>query len=122
MGSLWQFFGLPDPEGSANTSPRAATSAASETPVSLSSRPELSPAVAPSSDEPSAATLAPPKSVSEPAVDLSGLRTPPLGWTGPLTPDGEAFHDLGIEVQRQRPLPNKASPVTEYASAVDPCI
>ena len=108
MGSLWQFFGLPDPEGSANTPPRAAIPAANEAPVSLSSSPDPGPALAPSSAEPSAPTPAPSTSLSEPTVDLSGLRTPPLGWTGPLTPDGEAFHDLGIEVQRQRPLPNKA--------------
>ena len=37
-----------------------------------------------------------------------GLRTPPLGWNGPLTPDGEAFHDLGVTVERRVPHPNKA--------------
>ena len=37
MGSLWQFFGLPDPEGNTNApSPRVAPTEQSDTPVSLS--------------------------------------------------------------------------------------
>ncbi|MGB0313495.1 MAG: hypothetical protein ACPG81_01045 [Poseidonia sp.] len=106
MGSLWQFFGLPDPEGSANAPPRAAPPS-NEAPVSLSSSAEADSAT-PGPPEPPATTPSTPSPLSEAAIDLSRLRTPPLGWTGPLTPDGEAFHDLGIEVQRQRPLPNKA--------------
>ena len=105
MGSLWQFFGLPDPEGSTNAPPRAAPP--SNAPVSLSSEPEAE-SGAPSAPEPSPTTTVTPSPLSEAAIDLSQLRTPPLGWTGPMTPDGEAFHDLGIEVQRQRPLPSKA--------------
>lgn len=105
MGSLWQFFGLPDPEGSTNAPPRAAPP--SNASVSLSSEPEAE-SGAPSAPEPSPTTTVTPSPLSEAAIDLSQLRTPPLGWTGPMTPDGEAFHDLGIEVQRQRPLPNKA--------------
>ena len=105
MGSLWQFFGLPDPEGSTNTPPRAEPP--SSAPVSLSSAPETD-SEAPSAPEPSPATTNAPSPLSVPAIDLSQLRTPPLGWAGPMTPDGEAFHDLGMEVHRQRPLPNKA--------------
>ena len=41
-------------------------------------------------------------------VDVRPLRTPPLGWNGPITPDGEAFHDLGMVVQRLQSPPNKA--------------
>jgi hypothetical protein len=41
-------------------------------------------------------------------VDVGSLRTPPLGWNGPITPDGEAFHDLGMVVQRLQSPPNKA--------------
>ena len=105
MGSLWQFFGLPDPEGSTNAPPRAAPP--SNAPVSLSSGPEGD-SETPPAPEPSPTTTVTPSPLSETDIDLSQLRTPPLGWTGPMTPDGEAFHDLGMEVQRQRPLPNKA--------------
>ena len=105
MGSLWQFFGLPDPEGSTNTPPRAEPP--SSAPVSLSSSPETD-SDTPPAPEPSLTTTVTPSPLSEAAIDLSQLRTPPLGWAGPMTPDGEAFHDLGMEVHRQRPLPNKA--------------
>ena len=105
MGSLWQFFGLPDPEGSTNTPPRAEPP--SSAPVSLSSAPETD-SDSPPAPEPSLTTTVTPSPLSEAAIDLSQLRTPPLGWAGPMTPDGEAFHDLGMEVHRQRPLPNKA--------------
>jgi len=105
MGSLWQFFGLPDPEGSTNTPPRAEPP--SSAPVSLSSAPETD-SDTPPAPEPSLTTTVTPSPLSEAAIDLSQLRTPPLGWAGPMTPDGEAFHDLGMEVHRQRPLPNKA--------------
>ena len=105
MGSLWQFFGLPDPEGNTNAPPR--TAPPSNAPVSLSSGPEGD-SETPPAPEPSPTTTVPPSPLSETDIDLSQLRTPPLGWTGPMTPDGEAFHDLGMEVQRQRPLPNKA--------------
>ena len=92
MGSLWQFFGLPDPEGNTNAPPpRAAPTEQSHTPVSLSSGSE------PEAAEPSALAAEPvaTRPVDERTVDLSGLKAPPMGWTGPLTPDGEAFHDLG---------------------------
>ena len=101
MGSLWNFFGLPDPEGTtpaaANTPPPAPTASK---PVSLTGAQaeEATPQAAEPASTP-AARLEP---------DISGLRTPPLGWNGPLTPDGEAFHDLGVE-RKQRPyVPDKA--------------
>jgi len=101
MGSLWNFFGLPDPEGSTpaatNTAPPAP---AAPKPVSLTGT--QTEEAAPQANQ----TVSAPTALLEP--DISGLRTPPLGWNGPLTPDGEAFHDLGMEVHRQRPLPNKA--------------
>ena len=41
-----------------------------------------------------------------PAVEATATPPPdtPLGWSGPLTPDGEPFHDLGVVVER--PLPS----------------
>jgi len=101
MGSLWNFFGLPDPEGStpaaANTPPPAPAGAK---PVSLTGT--QAEEAAPQSEQ----TASAPISVLEP--DISGLRTPPLGWNGPLTPDGEAFHDLGVERKHRPDGPDKA--------------
>ena len=101
MGSLWQFFGLPDPEGGTAPS-RAPASAAntSDEPVSLTSANEASPAPTPATVEPG--------DVTPQMHNISQLRTPPPGWNGPLTPDGEAFHDLGVVVQRNQPHPSKA--------------
>jgi len=101
MGSLWNFFGLPDPEGTTpdSVSPPPQAPAAQQ-PVSLTgTQPETSPIEAPAP-----ATSLP---VNQ-ELDLSRLRTPPLGWNGPITPDGEAFHDLGVERQPRPHLPNKA--------------
>lgn len=102
MGSLWQFFGLPDPEGGANPTTRTPAPEPNQGPVSLSAPGEAEEATA--SPTPPAAV----ESLETPSVDVSNLRTPPLGWAGPITPDGEAFHDLGIEITRQAPTPNKA--------------
>ena len=99
MGSLWQFFGLPDPEGGAPTTRAPPASQTSNEPVSLSA------------GEPSVSPSPPVVEQNEgppPAHNIGQLRTPPPGWNGPLTPDGEAFHDLGFVVQRNQPLPNKA--------------
>ena len=101
MGSLWNFFGLPDPDGNppATASPPAQAATASK-PVSLTG--------AATEEEtghaPQLATTAAP--ALEPNV--RSLRTPPLGWNGPLTPDGEAFHDLGVERKRRPHVPDKA--------------
>jgi hypothetical protein len=100
MGSLWQFFGLPDPEGG-STNERAPPAQAPQEPVSLSSN-ETKPT--PDETPPTASVETP---VLNP-VDVGSLRTPPLGWNGPITPDGEAFHDLGMVVQRLQSPPNKA--------------
>ncbi len=101
MGSLWNFFGLPDPEGtSPDSAPPPPQAAATQQPVSLTAnQPEETLAQSPSP--------APTLPVNQ-EPDLSRLRTPPLGWNGPVTPDGEAFHDLGVERQRRPQLPNKA--------------
>ncbi|MDP6199402.1 MAG: hypothetical protein QF531_01405 [Candidatus Poseidonia sp.] len=98
MANLWQFFGLPDPEGNAPAQRRAPPApAADNEPVALTGKP---------ADEPS-----PPTTLPEPTpvkANPAARRTPPLGWSGPLTPDGEPFHDLGVVTQRPAPHPDKA--------------
>ena len=98
MANLWQFFGLPDPEGNAPAQRRAPPAPAAQSePVALTGKP---------ADE-----AAPPPALPEPTpmqANPATQRTPPLGWSGPLTPDGEPFHDLGVVTQRPAPHPNKA--------------
>ena len=102
MGSLWNFFGLPDPDGVTDANVSAPTKPEPPAkPVSLTgSQTEEA------SAEPLTQTSTPAPSTLEP--DVSQLRTPPLGWNGPMTPDGEAFHDLGVQQQRRPHIPNKA--------------
>ena len=101
MGSLWNFFGLPDPEGT--------TPAAANTPPPEPAAPKPVSLTGTQTEE---GTLQAVESVAEPAArlepDISGLRAPPLGWNGPLTPDGEAFHDLGVERKPRPYVPDKA--------------
>lgn len=99
MANLWQFFGLPDPEGNNPPSRRQAPAPTPDSePVSLNAKP---------AEETTESTELPdPPAVK--ATATTSLRTPPLGWSGPLTPDGEPFHDLGVVVERPAQHPNKA--------------
>lgn len=100
MASLWQFFGLPDPEA-APTSNRSAP----PSPDSLKTK-----------NETVQQNLAP---IQEPVVTLTNEvpkpvgvqpqpKAVPLGWRGPLTADGEPFHDLGAHGSPPPCIPNRA--------------
>tara|TARA_B100001115_G_scaffold96022_1_gene70570 strand:- start:7 stop:579 length:573 start_codon:yes stop_codon:yes gene_type:complete len=99
MGSLWQFFGLPDPEGKPPEN-RPPPQPSAQQPVSLSNTT--------TADQPVQNEVKPPEESNRGTLNIRALRSPPLGWNGPLTPDGEAFHDLGVQIQRLRPTPSKA--------------
>ena len=75
MGNLWQFFGLPDPDASA--APRTPESNAQRSNPSLTNEPELIPEV-----------------VVEGVLEPRPTTVETQVWNGPLTPDGEPFHDL----------------------------
>jgi len=97
MANLWQFFGLPDPDGNPPVNRRTPATSSPEQPVTLDQRP--------SPEEP-ASTVEPEPVIAPPVT--GALRSPPLGWSGPLTPDGEPFHDLGVNRTRPAPPPRKA--------------
>lgn len=103
MANLWQFFGLPDPEGNVPANRRAPAAPTPEgAPVTLESN---TPPTADAVEAEAPAETAPPPVRRAP---LSDARTPPLGWAGPLTPDGEPFHDMGVVRPRPAQRPNKA--------------
>ena len=84
MANLWQFFGLPDPEGpprddSKKPKPKQSTSSEAK-PLSLTEAIE-------SAKKGKTAVM---------------KKTAPTNWDGPLTSDGEPFHDLGEEVWSNR--------------------
>lgn len=93
MGSLWQFFGLPDPEGTPNRPDPASTAPQHTEPTPVETVTPVTELV----------TLeAGPSNLTNEEPTM--FRTPPEGWEGPVTPDGEPFHDLGVH-QRRPPRP-----------------
>ena len=89
MGNLWQFFGLPDPD--AGGAARVA-----EAPAPTQNR-QLS-------NEPVAVET---KIVEQiPASQIDGNIT--FEWNGPMTPDGEPFHDLSQHGGRVLTRPTRA--------------
>jgi len=83
MGNLWQFFGLPDPEG-----PKQRRNAPNPPP-----------------EQPLVETAQLSLEDMKPIGNRSGL---PSGWKGGVTPDGEAFHDLAAIDTRNRNHRNNA--------------
>ena len=109
MGSLWQFFGLPDPEGQSDGKKRH--------------KKVVTPAVKPlQKNAPEQQTFDLPVAV-KPEPETKIETSPPLGlkkgssftpqalpkqWIGTLTAEGEAFHDLGAHSRVKSSFPRRA--------------
>jgi hypothetical protein len=90
MGNLWQFFGLPDPEVPAVQRNRRKTSkpkSPDDGTTVQSNIIDVQDAII-VTDESSPVS---PISIPKPITRTSHV---PKGWNGPLTPDGDPFHDL----------------------------
>ena len=112
MGTLWQFFGFPDPESPSpeaskqnkkkvkdakvNTGQQLTLVSPDDAVDNLSENQEDSPLDA--KEEPT--VNIPPPVTKSPSV--------PQGWTGPLTPDGDAFHDLSNYDSKPTDYPDRA--------------
>ena len=113
MGTLWQFFGFPDPESPAPESTKKRKKKKSlkkeEAPgqqltlVSPDEEPTQNDLV---TKESQSEELEQPKLAIPPPVKKS-ISVPP-GWTGLLTPDGEAFHDLSNYSSKATDFPDRA--------------
>ena len=88
MGNLWQFFGLPDPEGGSQPPPQQKPVAQQQ--PSLEQRESI------------------PEPILEETQETPDLMTPPSLWTGPITPDGEPFHDLSSIKKTTKIRPKRA--------------
>ena len=113
MGTLWQFFGFPDPESPTPESvKKQRKKRASQNQEASGQQLKL---VNPDDEAPeSNALLVEDKASSEdePIRDIPPpvRKAPPLpkGWNGPVTPDGEPFHDLSNYSGKSDDFPERA--------------
>jgi hypothetical protein len=102
MVSLWGFFGLPDPDGV-------------QKPTQTNVKPvESQPEVEENTLTQSTLETEQTKPLQEPLSDLPKITTNhtsvplPQNWQGPVTADGEPFHDMGVQNQVRRSFPTRA--------------
>ena len=102
MVSLWGFFGLPDPDGV-------------QKPTQTNVKPvESQPEVEENTLTQSTLETEQTEPLQEPLSDLPKITTnhrpvpPPQNWQGPITADGEPFHDMGVQNQVRRSFPTRA--------------
>jgi len=103
MASLWNFFGLPDPDGSQKVTNPSSNAQAEETTVGEEN--QLT-----QSSLPTENVEVKPKPLNKlPKVEQNqNFVAVPSNWQGPVTADGEPFHDLGIQNQARRSFPSRA--------------
>jgi len=107
MGTLWQFFGFPDPEAPSPETVKRAKKRKSkkenQSPgqqLTIVSPDEVLPA-----ETTVESTVSKPAPIPPPIKHSTSL---PKGWTGPVTPDGEAFHDLSNYSSTSTDFPDRA--------------
>ena len=102
MVSLWGFFGLPDPDGVQKPSQTNVKPVESQADVEENNLTQ------------STLDTEQTESSQEPLRDLPKITTnhtripPPQNWQGPVTADGEPFHDMGVQTQVRRSFPTRA--------------
>ncbi len=107
MGTLWQFFGFPDPEApvpestkrSKKKKPKKQDEPPGQQLTLVNPDDEVKPEEKP--DDAANTTIQIPPPVKRSA-------SVPQGWTGALTPDGEAFHDLSNYSSQATDFPDRA--------------
>ena len=112
MGTLWQFFGFPDPEAPA-TEPSSRTR---KKPKKTEDAPgQQLTIVSPDAEAPSLQAeggstekvIQTPKPLDIPPP-VRKMVPLPQGWIGPVTPDGVAFHDLSNYSSQSSGFPERA--------------
>ncbi|MDP6333281.1 MAG: hypothetical protein QF479_01445 [Candidatus Poseidoniaceae archaeon] len=109
MANLWQFFGLPDPEGATDPKKkgRSSSSRAKATkPQDDVNQQTLIPIVDSVPGISITKAIPTPKQTSP--QKESNLVAVPAGWKGPVSADGEPFHDLGVINSTRRSFPSRA--------------
>ncbi|MBT4920242.1 MAG: hypothetical protein HON10_02485 [Euryarchaeota archaeon] len=104
MANLWSFFGLPDPDGSVKKQKKSSGKKPESQPVNeLTTNRLTQQTIVEIESETPALLPAPTERKPIPAKSVV-----PLNWNGPLTADGEAFHDLGVQNLARRSFPSRA--------------
>lgn len=102
MVSLWGFFGLPDPDGVQKPSQTNNKPVESQVDVEDNTLTQ------------STLDTEQTESLQEPLNELAKITTnhtpiaAPQNWQGPVTGDGEPFHDMGVQTQVRRSFPTRA--------------
>ncbi len=104
MANLWSFFGLPDPDGSVKK-PKKATpkKPESQTRNGLTGNSLTQQTIVEIESE----TQEPLANPTEQKPIITKSVVPP-NWNGPLTADGDAFHDLGVQNLARKSFPSRA--------------
>ncbi|MBT4069768.1 MAG: hypothetical protein HOE79_00825 [Euryarchaeota archaeon] len=105
MANLWQFFGLPDPEGSIQTNIKPKKKKKKPKTVSTDSATEQHLII------PRETIVGNTPNISQntqPQIRTRTLKAIPTGWAGPVTSDGEPFHDLATNFGPRRSFPKRA--------------
>ncbi len=104
MANLWSFFGLPDPDGSVKKQKKSSGKKPENQPVNELTTNSLTQQTIVEIESETPALL-PTPAEQKPITPKSVV---PLNWNGPLTADGEAFHDLGVQNLARRSFPSRA--------------
>jgi hypothetical protein len=104
MANLWSFFGLPDPDGSVKK-PKKATpkKPESQTRNGLTGNSLTQQTIVEIESETPELLASPTE--QKPITTKSVV---PPNWKGPLTADGDAFHDLGVQNLARKSFPSRA--------------
>lgn len=104
MANLWSFFGLPDPDGSVKK-PKKATpkKPESQTRNGLTGNSLTQQTIVEIESETPELLASPTE--QKPIITKSVV---PPNWNGPLTADGDAFHDLGVQNLARKSFPSRA--------------
>ena len=104
MANLWSFFGLPDPDGSVKK-PKKATSKKpeSQTRNGLTGNSLTQQTIVEIESEKPELLASPTEQKT-----ITTKSVVPPNWNGPLTADGDAFHDLGVQNLARRSFPSRA--------------
>ena len=112
MGTLWQFFGFPDPE---SPTPEASKKTKKKKSLKQEQTGQQLTLVSPDAETADGDQLTKDDNTKQQETTKLDIPPPikksvsvPIGWNGPLTPDGEAFHDLSNYSAKATDFPDRA--------------